>query len=183
MQKIIIVDNFYDQPWAMQGKAKSLEYTKGSHFHRTQPYLTDEAYMKLSKLVGDIKLDHHWVNPQPDSNFNGSFYTWLGHTEKPDHIHHDHQDYVGVVFLSENLTSNNGLSFWRHKRSERSAALNLSNVDELCKFGKQKYYWEEIDRIGYNFNRLVLYGGKRFHSAHINSKNRINQLFCFNTNV
>ena len=179
MDKIIIVDNFYSQPWVVQGKAKSLEYSKGQHFHRSAPYITEEAYGKLDVLVGNIKLDGFWTS---SNDFNGTFYSWI-EGPKPDHIHHDHQNWVGVVFLTENLTSDNGVSFWTHKKSGRSQALSLDSRDELCKFGSQKYLWEETDRIGYKFNRLVLYNGKRFHSANIKSKNRINQIFCFNTNV
>jgi hypothetical protein len=88
-------------------------------------------------------------------------------------------DYISVVIYlgPRDLPADCGTSLFRHRRTgligvpdgatlRRLGHTEESLHDELCCWDPQRAAdWEEIDRIGYRYNRAVLFLAGLFHSA------------------
>ena len=93
-------------------------------------------------------------------------------------VHWDEPEnaYIAIVYLSPNLPVHFGTSLWEHRRTGlrrapvRSDEANLGmSCEEIAEILERDSYfpsrWIEVDRIGYRFNRAVVYPAYALHSA------------------
>lgn len=181
---LMVVENFYDDPWKIREIAEKSEYFEdhdSGYFSRTKPYLSFGILNKLEKLCGmEIAIDQNW---ESSSTYNGSFYITSPNKPLPQHVHHDMQHMVGIVCLSSDYVNESladGTCFWRHKATAKTKARSTLEVDPLSSQGKDLSRWVMTDFVSHKFNTLILYPGLRWHSARIGKLDRLNQLFVFN---
>lgn len=99
------------------------------------------------------------------------------HKEVPS-VHFDEpcEDITALVYLTPGLPPNCGTSLWRHKSTELSAAPSRKDArrlnkplaklrDVLERDSTDWSKWIELDRAGYEYNRLVAYPSGMLHSA------------------
>lgn len=198
-REVVIMDNFYDNPYKVWELAKELPRTDepgGGHFARTiKSYLPKNAIDIFSNLVGEeIDPNPHFLPEQMfvGDNFNGSFYTVPPGKRAPTHVHHDQQEWVGQVYLTppEVLPGvEAGTGLFRHieTQAHHSRVRLPFQDDNLCAYDNNNTVykdWEMHTYIGNIFNRLVLYRADMFHAARLEPKHhehRFAQLFCFST--
>ena len=150
-KKVIVIDNFYDEPYEIRRHALQCDYSIGSFVgNRTANGISAEVVNKLT-----------------DYNIINSCFEW----RPSDSIKSVGIDYVntlrGIIFLSPHAPINSGISFHRYKElgwddcyKHNEQAYQL--VDE---YGTDLTKWDEVDRIGNVFNRLVIYETKYYHST------------------
>lgn len=194
-RKIVVVDDFYDDPDTVRNLALSCTYTTtgSKHFDRSSGFINKSISSVFEKLL-NIKIldDYNWNNPREVSeyvtmwpeNFNGTFYKYSPTIkELPTHIHHDCQDWVAVVMLSPDCPSVYGTSFWEHRETQKSFTGDMyqrgNTLDPICNSPVEEF--RQIDFVEYKYNRLLVYSGRAFNKLHMDPEiERIDQLFNFN---
>ena len=176
---VIVVDDFYSDPDAVREYALSQNYQKpgehGAVGHRCEEGRklfegTREAFEKL--LSGKLKEGDEeggW-----NYSTNGCFQWCPAGTRLV--YHHDSQQWAGSVYLTPNAPPEAGTSFYIHKQLGLDkmpkdppdwwtlhSQMYKNNSDEPNFLDRTP--WEEIDRVGNKYNRLVLWDAQRVHSA------------------
>ena len=188
---IIVVDNFYSNPFEVRNFALEQKYDVIGNFpgFRTKPMLNDtikEAIEYIVKPYGGNVTD--WF----EDGHTGAFqYTTEEHFSW---IHADGgNNWAGVLYLTPNAPISAGTAFYRHKLSRYENFVHTSEnpKEEDLKHPYFRDYkditkWEMTDYISNKFNRLVLYDASLFHkSLDYFGKNlqtgRLFQVFFFNT--
>ena len=176
---VIVKDDFYKRPYDVLAAAKHADFYEPRYytgFRSRTVYHEPGVKSKLEKILG-IKITRWDTDPEEE---NGVFYLAHAngkHKEVPG-VHSDfpYNDITAVVYLTPGLPFNCGTSLWRHKRTgltdpptaafTRKNKLNLKKlVQQFEDESKDRSKWEEIDRIGYRFNRMVAYPSGALHSA------------------
>jgi len=97
---------------------------------------------------------------------NGRFQCCLASDSVP--YHSDSQSHAGVLFLTPEAPIKAGLSFFMSKetglrRRSKNADLMMKTFGGGAEFDQKK--WEEVDRIGNVYNRLVIFDAMLAHGA------------------
>ncbi|MCC6369616.1 MAG: hypothetical protein IT236_01285 [Bacteroidia bacterium] len=176
---LLVKDNFYNQPETVYKAAMQAEYYEPEHatgFRSKEVYHEQGVKQKLEKILG-IKITRWDTDPLEE---NGVFYQGFadGNRKEVPGVHSDepYNDMTIVVYLTPNLPFDCGTSLWQHKQSglfdpampadARRLKMKLSDLrQQLEKESMQREKWNEVDRVGYRFNRMVAYPSGVFHSA------------------
>ncbi len=154
--QLIVVDQFYENPDEVRDYALKQEFVTNIASHKgrrtTKDFNNDVIKMRFEELLGKpiIKWDYKW---------NGCFQYCIA--EDPLVIHCDQQRYAAMVYLHPEAPCSTGTSFWRHKEIKcqyyRGNAFKNGNYDFTP--------FEEVDRIGNIYNRLVIFDAQMIHAA------------------
>lgn len=176
---LLVKDDFYSNPELVRRAAKEAEYYEPEHatgFRSKAVYHEPGVKQKLEKILG-IKINRWDTDPIQE---NGVFYQGFsgGKRKEIPGVHSDepYNDITAVVYLTPDLPFNCGTSLWMHKKSRlfdpampgdaRRLKTRLSELrEQLERDSKVRQKWEEVDRVGYRFNRMVAYPSGIFHSA------------------
>ena len=176
---LIIKDNFYSDPdkvfaAALKSNFYEPEYVTG--YRSTAVYHEKGIKSKLEKILG-IKITRWDIDPIEE---NGVFYQGLSKGKKKElpgvHSDEPYNDITAVVYLTPGLPPDCGTSLWMHKQTglinpvmptdARRFKMTLHDLqNKLERESKDRSKWIEIDRAGYQYNRLVAYPSGAFHSA------------------
>ncbi len=161
--RIWIVDDFYDDPYAVREFAlkqefeANLDYYKGSR--TKQQFIVPGTKEAFEKIIG--KKITKWVE---EHGMCGRFQYC---TAEDDLVYHcDSQTLAGMVYLTPDAPFSCGTSLFAHKRTRLR---NENDFGDLNVFGETGFYdrskFELVDTAGNVFNRLVLFDAKCIHSA------------------
>jgi hypothetical protein len=154
---MVIAENFYDNPDDVRAFALSQDFDVVGNYpgSRTKPFINDTVKAAISKLVEASGPVTNW---HEDCGFTGAFQLCTSHDRT--WIHADSfNTWAGVCYLTPNAPLSGGTSLYRHK-----ATGHRENLD----FDYESYdytKWEEVDRIGNIYNRIILYRGNLFHAS------------------
>jgi len=179
---IVVVDDFLQDPMAAREAALEQNYVKlHSQGLRSDKRFADPDLIPIfEELLG--KRIVKW-----DYDLSGRFQYCVS----TDQIvyHSDNQTNAASLFLTPGAPIDAGVSFYR----SRDTGLRYPPADpgvfarmyENNLFDSSK--WEEIDRVGNVFNRLVIWNGFHVHAAtkyfgHNLQTGRLFQVFFFDTN-
>lgn len=183
--KIIVVDNFYEDPDLVREVALQQTYNPDLRFYKgrrtTQKFLAPGTKQVFEQLLGKritVWDDHGW---------NGIFQYCTA--EDALVIHSDAQNYAGAVYLSPNAPPQTGTSFYRSKKfpDVRSTHVDNQNYNDIY---NNDYYdktrFDLVDVVGNVYNRLVLWDARLIHSAteyfgNNKENSRLFHLFFFDT--
>ena len=176
---LIIKDNFYSNPdkvFAAALQANFYEPEDITGYRSTAVYHEKGIKAKLEKILG-IKITRWDINPKEE---NGVFYQGFSKGKKREvpGVHSDEpfNDITVVVYLTPGLPPDCGTSLWMHKQTglinpvmpadARRFKMTFHGLqNKLERESKDRSKWIEIDRAGYQFNRMVAYPSGAFHSA------------------
>lgn len=174
----IIVEDFYIDPDAVRKFALAQNFDVLGNYPgaRTATFFNDSVKEVIQRIVepqsGRVT---NWL----DENYSGSFQ--LCYEDHRTWIHADSNNtWAGVCYLTPNAPLTSGTALYRHKESQDREKLDVehdgNNMDD----------WEEVDRFGNIYNRLVLYRGNLFHASidyfgTTPEDGRLFQTFFFNT--
>lgn len=165
----LVLDDFYGDPDSLRDLALELEFTSrarnfpGSRSTRT---LIPE---ELRELFSSERIP-----------YNGCFQLMLKPDEARAYVHADSSaSWAGLVYLSRKKEPSGGTLFFEHRLTGLSRypqpeelprvarELDLSEEELrllLREDRKQLSKWRELDRVGFVYNRFVLYDAQLFHS-------------------
>lgn len=176
---LLVKDNFYSHPEMVRQAAMQAGYYQPEHatgYRSNTVYHEKGVKQKLEKILG-IKITRWDTDPLEE---NGVFYQGFSNGKRKEipgvHSDEPYNDITAVVYLTPGLPFNCGTSLWMHKQSglfdpampadAKRLKTKLSALrQQLEKESKQREKWEEVDRVGYRFNRMVAYPSGIFHSA------------------
>jgi hypothetical protein len=158
---IAIVDDFHPHPKAWRRHALSLPFDHYGNFpgKRTQATFDDDLVRRMEHAIGRRITD--W----PTEKSNASFQ--LTDHEDTTWVHAD--DYISaVLFLTPDAPLLTGTSFYRHLATglhRYPGPRADGGVDVFNRDGPHFDRWQEVDRVGNIFNRMVIFPGNLFHAA------------------
>ena len=176
---VLVKDNFYAEPMRVYKAAKEAEYYEPEHvtgFRSRTVYHEPGVKVKLEKILG-IKITRWDTDPLEE---NGVFYQGFskGRRKEVPGVHSDepYNDITVLIYLTPGLPFDCGTSLWMHKQTglsdpamakdARRLKMKLSEVQDLLENDtKDRSKWQEVDRIGNRFNRMVAYPSGVLHSA------------------
>jgi len=176
---LIVIDDFYDNPFGMRNLALQSEYLAFLNsnipgYESKNSYFNNYYAEKFSKLINN-KID---INPNKLSY--GKFRYSLAESKSLSSMHLDKAEWSAIVYLTLDMDCKGGLGVYKHKETGLSKVPD--NFEELNKIGYSSIAdldrkivhpatnmfdkWELIEHIPMKFNRLVLLrGSKYFHSV------------------
>ena len=203
MRSLIVIDNFYPNPKAIRKKALSMEFVEPDNligWRTAQGYFPNNFIALLQDKTG-LTIEHIKM-PEGTPYDNGTYYLAFNSGEKKEDpwIHWDApaSNYICLVFLTENVPITSGTSFFRHRKTgaefgptaKYAKQLGVSKKylkDILSRDGTYRKRFIETDKVGYRFNRAVIFPANRLHSASEHFGNNVNngrifQGFVFKAN-
>jgi hypothetical protein len=183
--RIIVIDNFYENPMEVRNFALKQEFKEESYYpgKRTKSYACEEHKERFQKILEPVvgKINHF-----PFDTDNGKFQ----YSTSNDHswIHCDNVDmnYAGIIYLTPDAPVESGTAFYQYIDGTMNAhEAKLMNSDYV-KYNKDMTKWKLVDKVGNIFNRLILFDSSRYHTAvdyfGTNLYNgRLYQVFFFST--
>jgi len=160
--EIIVVDDFLEDPDAVRRLALVQPFVKmhSAGVRTEQQFLHVAPFReRFEEFLGLALVD--W-----DNNANGRFQCCLSSDAIP--YHSDSQSRAGVLFLTPNAPIGAGLSFFRGRLSGLRRRADDPRLMELTFGGGAEFdrsRWEEVDRVGNVYNRLVLFDALYAHGA------------------
>ena len=176
---VMVKDDFYDDPMEVYQAAMSADYYEPRYYTGLRSrtvYHQPGVKRKLERILG-IKITRFDTDPLDE---NGVFYCGYatGNKKEVPGVHYDHppEDITVVIYLTPDLPFDCGTSLWMHKKTgitdcptaadARNLNMKLSDLRQLFEDdAKKRSKWQEIDRVGYRFNRMVAYPSGVMHSA------------------
>lgn len=172
-KSFFVVDNFYDDPYAVREFALQQTYFpgEGAVGSRTRKQFLFEGVKERFEEIMGIKIAEHTKNGQgwKDGGINGRFQTCTAGT--PLVYHCDSQQWAGMIYLTPDAPPQCGTSFFRHKETKikHNSEINWEIGEGNKVFNQHTFLdgtpYELIDKIGNVFNRLVIFNGGLIHSA------------------
>lgn len=182
---ILIIDDFYKDPDKIRECALSLPYSENIQYYKG---LRSDKQLLLPYVREEfMRLLHVEIIDWTQQNANGVFQK----TKDTDPLvyHSDGQDYAAAIYLTPDLPTTMGTSFWKNKKTgcrrppnhqlenKNIPAGEVYNDDTILNADA----WELVDRVGSVYNRLVIWDAKMIHSAsQYGTTDRLVQLFFFN---
>jgi hypothetical protein len=174
----LITDDFYENPDSLRDLALGLEFSsRARNFpgqRSTRTLIPTEAKKAFSSIL-KIKID----SPENRIPYNGCFQLMCARDFEKAYVHVDSSaNWAAIVYLSKKIVPEGGTRFYEHKLtglkrypdlkdlSKTAESLDLTGEELaflLREDRKKKSKWREIDRIGFVYNRFVLYDAQLFH--------------------
>ena len=160
---LIVVDDFLDDPDSVRALALRQPYVKfvSSGLRSERCFLDVAPYRDAFE-----RLIARRITSWEDNPANGRFqYCTADDTVV---IHCDSQRWAAVLFLSPDAPFEAGLSLHRSRatgvrRPARQRELIQATLGDGAQYDRTR--WEEIDRVGNLYNRLVIWDAEVVHSA------------------
>jgi Family of unknown function (DUF6445) len=161
--ELIVVDDFLQDPDAVRRLALAQPFVKthSAGVRTEQQFLHVAPYREeFERLLG--RRLTNW----DDNSANGRFQCCFATDAIP--YHSDSQSRAGVLFLTPDAPVEAGLSLFRGRLSGLRRRSPDARLMELTFGGGAEFdrsRWEEVDRIGNVYNRLVLFDAHLAHGA------------------
>lgn len=175
-----VVDNFYDDPYAIRRVALTQNYHLHPEYHKgkrtEQVFRFDGLKESFESILG--RKIKNWDNYP----VNACFQYCIGGDQLVYHV--DIQEYAGIIFLTPDAPPQAGTSFFRSKYTRKTKVAKKGD-DIVFKNGfLDPAEFELVDIVGNVFNRLVLFDAHMIHAASTYFGNRLEngrlfQLFFF----
>ena len=193
--KILVIDDFYDDPESMRKKALEDSFTDGGTYpgrDTDNDNFTPEMVAKFASIVGGpIRPAYH----------TGNFRLSVEGDSAIRHIHLDVGTYVANICLTRDEDCEGGLALWKHKETGLEDILVNETMlvakygitgkqvekEIILEHGQDESKFEQTSLIPYRFNRLVIISGNQLHSpwpqgfGNSPENGRLTQHFFFST--
>jgi len=176
----IIVDNFYEDPYAIRRLALTQNYQFHPDYHKGKR--TEQVFRLKGLKESFEKILNHKIINWEKYPVNACFQYCIGGDQLVYHV--DIQQYAGIIFLTPDAPPQAGTSFFRSKYTKKNK-VNKQCHDIIFKNGfLDPTEFELVDLVGNVFNRLVLFDSQMIHAASTYFGNRLEngrlfQLFFF----
>ncbi|MEG7356700.1 DUF6445 family protein [Bacillus inaquosorum] len=178
-QKILVIDNYYSQPYKIRDLALEDQYSSVAKFnypgYQSHRVFNSEVLKSSFEQIIDSSIE-----VDPDRFTFGGFRLITEETGKMPKVHADSVDWAALIFLTPNAPVDKGVGFYRHIETglegppSNSKARKLG-FEDAAEFERQVIYrdqadltrWELVTSVSPVFNRLVLFKGREFYHAPI----------------
>ena len=162
-----VVDNFYADPYAVREYALSQEFHDDDGYvgRRTRTQHDIPGIKEAFEIILNKKITAWCETYGMNARFQWNF------CEERLVYHCDSQMWAGMIYLTPGAPVQCGTSTWQHRETKIHYSNDINwGAGEGNKVFNQKTFcdrtpYDEVDRFGNVFNRLVLFDGHLIHSA------------------
>jgi hypothetical protein len=192
---LIVIDNFYNNAQETRDFVLSQEFSVKGNYpgRRTISYANEGLKAVIQKYVEPFggKITEFPIPKEDGSNastiYNGSFQYTTSRDRSWVHID-GYNNWAGVVYLTPDAPLSAGTAFYNFydgTKCKRDMDI-LENKSETDKYSQDLTKWEQVDKVGNVFNRLILFNSNRFHMSmdyfgDTLENSRLFQVFFFST--
>lgn len=192
---LIVIDNFYNNPIETRNYILTQDFNVRGNYpgQRTRSFANNTLKEIIQEYVfpfGGKITDF----PMPDDNnindnniYNGSFQYTTSRDRSWIHVD-GFNNWAGIVYMTPDAPLSSGTGFYKYQDGTtiETDLKILDNKNEIDTFCQDITKWEQVDKAGNVFNRLILFNSKRYHMSldyFGNSKDngRLFQVFFFST--
>lgn len=192
---LIIIDNFYNNPNETRNYILTQDFNVKGNYpgERTISYASENLKKIIQKYVLPFggKITDFPIPKEDGSDaskiYNGAFQYTTVRDKSWVHID-EYNNWAGVLYLTPDAPSSAGTTFYKFKdgttcKRERDLIKNNKVID---RWSQDLTKWEEIDRVGNIYNRLILFNSNRYHMSRdyfgdTKENSRLFQVFFFST--
>ena len=158
---IKVVDGFFDDPHSVRALALQQSYRGPPPLDPNNPQLGGAAWRTVcpdpAARIAQEKIERILGKKFADSAIEFRYTLQASHKRAVCHL--DGFDYTAIIYLTVPEHCQGGTAFFRHRatgriRGEPQERYPYADAAE----------WEEVYRVPMQFNRLILYPGRLFHS-------------------
>jgi len=192
---LIVIDNFYENPYETRKYILTQDFKIRGNYpgQRTISYanqhlkdIIQEYIMPFGGKIIDFLMPDA-TNKDNNSIYNGAFQYTTSRDRSWIHID-GYNNWAGVLYMTPNAPLSSGTGFYKFNDGsfcEKDQQI-LDNKTETDKFSQDLTKWEQVDKVGNVFNRLILFNSKRFHMSmdyfgDSKENGRLFQVFFFST--
>ena len=170
---LIIIDDFYDDPFAIRDAALALRFKKQRYADGKFSYQT----AKVPEAIRSQAIDK--IITIIGKEFRGQFIKSNFHLENRNetksrpktYIHIDKLRWIGIIYLNPPFQCTGGTNFYQHKGTGhlhwndviRDHKAGIQSHVQIRKDARKIQPWLLTDTVAMRFNRLLLYDGRYFH--------------------
>ena len=192
---LIVIDNFYENPHETRNYILTQDFKVRGNYpgQRTISYanqhLKDIIQEYITPFAG--KIIEFPMPDETNKNNNNIYNGAFQYTTSRDRswIHMDgFNNWAGVLYMTPNAPLSSGTGFYKFNDGTfcEKDQIILDNKKETDNFSQDLTKWEQVDKVGNIFNRLILFDSKRFHMSmdyfgDSKENGRLFQVFFFST--
>lgn len=192
---LIVIDNFYNNAMETRNYVLTQEFKVRGNYpgQRTRSFANNELKDIIQDYITPFggKITEF---PMPDETnkddnniYNGAFQYTTSRDRSWIHVD-GFNNWAGVLYMTPDAPISAGTGFYKYKdgTTYESDMKIMDNKPEIDNSSQDLTRWEQVDKVGNIFNRLILFNSKRFHMSldyFGNSKEngRLFQVFFFST--
>jgi hypothetical protein len=192
---LIIIDNFYNNAMETRNFILTQEFKVRGNYpgQRTRSFannhLKDIIQEYITPFGGKITEFPMPDETNKDDNniYNGAFQYTTSRDRSWIHVD-GFNNWAGVLYMTPDAPVSAGTGFYKYKdgttyESDMKIMDNKAEIDAFC---QDMTRWEQVDKVGNLFNRLILFNSKRFHMSldyfgNLKENGRLFQVFFFST--
>ena len=192
---LIVIDNFYNNAYDTREFILTQDFSVKGNYpgRRTISYANEHLKSIIQTYVEPFggKITEFPI-PKEDGTdastiYNGSFQYTTSRDQSWVHID-GYNNWAGVVYLTPDAPLSSGTAFYTFYDGTSCAQDMhlLKNKEQIDKYSQDLTKWEQVDKVGNVFNRLILFNSNRFHMSmdyfgDTLENSRLFQVFFFST--
>ena len=192
---LIIIDNFYNNAMETRKYVLTQDFKVRGNYpgQRTISYanqhlkdIIQEYILPFGGKIIEFPMPDE-TNKDDNNIYNGAFQYTTSRDRSWIHVD-GFNNWAGVLYMTPDAPVSAGTAFYKYKdgTTYESDIKIMDNKAEIDAFCQDLTRWEQVDKVGNLFNRLVLFNSKRYHMSldyFGNSKEngRLFQVFFFST--
>lgn len=167
--KLIIIDNFYENPMEVREFALQQEYIKHDYhpgIRTKKQFITDEHYKKIKQYIKPFGYKNVKSNSSDTGTFQINTQEDVSWIHRDNYTNNENNIWAGIIYLTPNAPVSSGTGFYTFKENSCMDYHDLeflNNEDEIKKYCRDKTKWELSSSVGNIFNRLVLFHSNQYH--------------------
>ena len=192
---LIIIDNFYNNAIETRNYILTQEFKVRGNYpgQRTRSFanshLKDIIQDYITPFGGKITEFPMPDETNKDDNniYNGAFQYTTSRDRSWIHVD-GFNNWAGVLYMTPDAPLSSGTGFYKYKdgTTYESDMKIMNNKPEIDNSSQDLTRWEQVDKVGNIFNRLILFNAKRFHMSldyfgNLKENGRLFQVFFFST--
>jgi hypothetical protein len=192
---LIIIDNFYNNAIDTRNYILTQEFAVRGNYpgQRTKSYANKYLQAIIQKYVEPFggKITEFPMPKEDGSDaskiYNGSFQYTTSRDRSWIHID-GFNNWAGVIYLTPDAPLRSGTAFYKlyDGTTCKKDMEILDNKKDIDRCSQDVTKWEEVDKVGNVFNRLILFNANRFHMSmdyfgDTKENGRLFQVFFFST--
>jgi hypothetical protein len=192
---LIVIDNFYNNAVDTRNFILTQEFKVRGNYpgQRTHSFANEDLKNIIQEYIlpfGGKIIEF----PMPDETnkdnnniYNGAFQYTTSRDRSWIHVD-NFNNWAGVLYMTPDAPLSSGTGFYRYKdgttyETDLKIMNNKAEIDIFC---QDLTKWEQIDKVGNVFNRLILFNSKRYHMSldyfgDSKENGRLFQVFFFST--
>lgn len=199
-QCIRYFDDFYSNPLEVRSYALMGNFQSTQNMFTGKEFVSEKFPMQsVYSRLGYFLQEKFYTNPLQKGVFRSL--TEEQYINKKNTVHIDKMGISCLICLNEEYQEDIYTGLYRHKETglegitdkkklnRKAASFAISTnqlIEQVCSDGFNMDKWEEVDRVPYKFNRLIVFDSNLFHAAaagfgHSQESAKLTQNFRFHS--